>query len=273
MNEIRPVSFESNDIIYSKKLIPKDHNTTSPTLNAWFLKIKNGRDAYINEVCTSRVFYVIHGSGFLRSSHLNILWNFDKNDVMVVYGGFSCTISTDSECLLYYINDEPLMSYLGVLPIKQTFESTHFSSTILEKRLFEVMQEKNIKDKNRCGILLANLNTLNTTKTLTPIMWSLLNILPAHSSQRPHRHNSVALDLCVRGGQTGVYTLMGKSLNEDGWIKDPIKMEWKDRCVFITPPGWWHSHHNDTDTDAVVFPVQDAGLFLYQRILDIQFST
>jgi len=41
----------------------------------------------------------------------------------------------------------------------------------------------------------------------------------------------------------------------------------------VTPPGWWHSHHNETDEDAWVLPVQDAGLFTYQRALDIRFST
>ena len=35
---------------------------------------------------------------------------------------------------------------------------------------------------------------------------------------------------------------------------------------------WWHSHHNDSDEDTWVFPVQDAGLLTYQRVLNIQFS-
>jgi quercetin dioxygenase-like cupin family protein len=26
--------------------------------------------------------------------------------------------------------------------------------------------------------------------------------------------------------------------------------------VFITPPGWWHSHHNESNNDAFVLPVQ-----------------
>ena len=29
----------------------------------------------------------------------------------------------------------------------------------------------------------------------------------------------------------------------------------------MTPPGWWHSHHNDSDEDAWVLPMQDAGLY------------
>lgn len=75
--------------------------------------------------------------------------------------------------------------------------------------------------KNRIGILLANKNTLNNTKTLTNTMWSLLNILPSKQSQKPHKHNSVALDLCVNckeeeDGSSNVYTLMGTKVSSYG---------------------------------------------------------
>jgi len=40
----------------------------------------------------------------------------------------------------------------------------------------------------------------------------------------------------------------------------------------VTPPGWWHSHHNETGEPALVLPVQDAGLYTYQRTLDIRYN-
>lgn len=66
---------------------------------------------------------------------------------------------------------------------------------------------------------------------------------------------------------------MGPELYENGWVKNPIRMNWTSGSVFITPPGWWHSHHNETDIPAYVLLIQDAGLLTYQRILDIRFST
>ena len=39
-----------------------------------------------------------------------------------------------------------------------------------------------------------------------------------HTVQPPHRHNSVALDLCV-SAKPGVYTLMGPELDEDGYAE------------------------------------------------------
>lgn len=87
------------------------------------------------------------------------------------------------------------------------------------------------------------------------------------------RHNSVALDLCVSAAPQGTYTLMGPELDADGWVKDPIRLEWASGACFVTPPGWWHSHHNDTDQDAWVLPLQDAGLHTHMRTLKIEFST
>ena len=126
---------------------------------------------------------------------------------------------------------------------------------------------------NRMGILLGNKITEDSTKTLTHTLWSLLNVLPAGDAQRPHRHNSVALDLCVSAEPNGVYTLMGRELDEEGWVKDPVRCDWKTGAVFTTPPGWWHSHHNETGVPAWVLPMQDAGLYTHQRTLDIRFST
>ena len=122
------------------------------------------------------------------------------------------------------------------------------------------------------GILLGNKTTEANTKTLTHTLWSLLNLLPAGQKQRPHRHNSVALDLCVSAAPKGVYTLMGPELDEEGWVKDPIRLDWATGACFVTPPGWWHSHHNDSGEDAWVLPLQDAGLHTHMRTLDIQFS-
>ena len=52
---------------------------------------------------------------------------------------------------------------------------------------------------------------------------------------------------------------MGKEINIKGEIIDPIRCDWVPGGVFVTPPGWWHSHHNESDTVAWVLPMQDAG--------------
>ena len=49
-------------------------------------------------------------------------------------------------------------------------------------------------------------------------------------------------------------------------------MDWEPGLSFVTPPGYWHSHFNETDAPAHVIPLQDAGLHSYLRTLDIRFT-
>jgi gentisate 1,2-dioxygenase len=65
---------------------------------------------------------------------------------------------------------------------------------------------------------------------------------------------------------------VGPHLAEDGTIADPERFDWETHSVFVTPPGLWHSHHNETDAPAHVLPIQDAGLQTFLRTLDIRFS-
>jgi hypothetical protein len=42
--------------------------------------------------------------------------------------------------------------------------------------------------------------------------------------------------------------------------------------VFVTPPGLWPSHHNESGHPAHIRPIQDAGLLTHLRTLDIRFA-
>jgi len=53
-----------------------------------------------------------------------------------------------------------------------------------------------------------------------------------------------------------VYTLLGRELDSNGNIVNPLKVEWESGGVFVTPPGWWHSHHNKGNHTAWVLPMQ-----------------
>ena len=107
--------------------------------------------------------------------------------------------------------------------------------------------------------------------TVTHTLWAMLGVLPAERVQRPHRHQSVALDLITECAP-GCYTLVGRDLDERGRIVDPIRVEWEGAGAFVTPPGLWHSHHNESGRPAHLVPIQDAGLHSYLRSLDIRFT-
>jgi gentisate 1,2-dioxygenase len=89
--------------------------------------------------------------------------------------------------------------------------------------------------------------------------------------QAPHRHQSVALDLVV-DARPGCYTMVGRKLGRDGMIEDGQRVDWKPHSAFVTPPGLWHSHHNESGQPAHILPIQDAGLHTFLRTLNILFS-
>lgn len=257
----------------------EDTACTSPNLMASFLRINVG-DGIGTQIpnATSQVFYVIRGSGRTQvennGAKETISWSAGDLFVLPVTKGetiHSCTFAEKyGAAALYWVHDEPLMNYLGATPNVKKFEPTLYKKEDLLKRVEEIRHESgDCHKKNRLGVLLGNAKCAQT-KTLTHVLWSLLNSVPSNTVQRPHRHNSVALDLCV-SSKPGVYTLMGKEIDSDGFIVDPIRCDWVPGGAFITPPGWWHSHHNESEHDAWVLPVQDAGLFTHQRTLDIRF--
>jgi len=170
---------------------------------------------------------------------------------------------------LYWVSDEPLLRYLGVEPSECKFEPTMWTKGMLLDRVEEIRHTPGATELNRCGVLLGN-TACPQTKTLTHVLWSLLNSLAPHSVQKPHRHNSVALDLAVSAGPN-TYTLMSPGLDAEGNLVNPVRVDWIPGGVFVTPPGWWHSHHNESDEEAWVLPMQDAGLYTHQRTLDIRF--
>merc|ERR1712187_931229 len=177
-------------------------------------------------------------------------------------------------CALYWVHDEPLLRYLGVRPSDtRRFEPTLYPGSLMRQTVGDISPvDDQGHARNRRGILLSN-PASPQTKTLTPTLWSLLNSIDGNASQHPHKHNSVALDLAVSSGQEGtVYTLLGRSLDTEGRISNATKAVWESGGVFVTPPGWWHSHHNEGRSRAWVLPMQDAGLYTHQRTLDIRFS-
>lgn len=260
----------------SKAIGIEHYPATSPNLLASFVRICVGESVTTNACATSQAFYVIHGRGQSQNGLGVVEWS--TGDLFVFPSSSEespCThFCADDEGTggagLYWVSDAPLLSYLGVVPKVQKFKPAYFSRKVLLDNVESVRHEPGAEHRNRLGILLGNKETPET-KTLTHVLWSLLNVLPAGEVQRPHRHNSVALDLAVYA-PSGTYTLMGKELDSQGWVKDPVRVDWTTGSIFITPPGWWHSHHNDSGEEAWVLPIQDAGLYTHQRTLDIRFS-
>jgi gentisate 1,2-dioxygenase len=245
---------------------------TSPNLLASFIKINKNQifhfEKKMDYFASSHFFYIIQGSSEIQLD--NETFYISKDDIFIFpnFDLFSIKNIGNEELQIYYINDSPIINYLGALPHNKIFKAAIYSSEFLQKKINELSNPNN----NRKGILLSNTDTEKIgVNTITPILWSLYNELPPHTNQKAHKHNSVALDLCINCSDSeNIFTLIGEKIDEKGNILNPVKVNWKKGEMFVTPPGLWHSHNNLGNTTAYILPIQDAGLLLFQRILGIE---
>ncbi|GAB5363857.1 hypothetical protein AAMO2058_000919300 [Amorphochlora amoebiformis] len=250
-------------------LLEVEYPATSPNLLAGFVKVVGGEKLATQAVSTSQAFYVVEGKGTSQTTYGLVSW--ETGDMFVVPSSKTEIIHKANEtAVLYWVHDEPLLRYLGVEPVEARFEPTLYKRKQLMKSVEIIRSEPGAENRNRMGILLGNKDT-EQTKTLTHTLWALINTIPANTVQSPHKHSSVALDLCISAGPD-TYTLMSRQIDSEGMLVDPVRVDWKSGGMFVTPPGWWHSHVNEGDSPGWVLPMQDAGLYTYQRSLDIRFA-
>lgn len=248
--------------------------STTPNLLASFIKIEKDNNINFKNIntdnfanSTSNLFYILQGNCEISIDNETFLLYCGDILITPLFNSLIINNNSNEELHIYYINDSPLINYLGSNPIKKIFKTAIYSKEFLMSNLNTLSDPNN----NRKGILLSNTDTEKIgINTITPVLWALYNELPPNTVQRPHKHNSVALDLCIGCTDSeNIYTLIGNELDENGNIINPIKVNWKQSEMFITPPGLWHSHNNIGNTYAYILPIQDAGLLLYQRILGI----
>jgi gentisate 1,2-dioxygenase len=262
------------DMIDFSDIFKVSYKSTTPNLLASFIKIESNAKREFNNIqyndfnASSHIFYILKGKSCIHIDN-EAEKIVHPGDILIspCFSSLKISNSGDEQLEIYYVNDSPLVNYLGSKAEKKLFKTAIYSNEFLLKSLNDLSNQKN----NRKGILLSNKDTEELgINTITPVLWALYNELPPKTTQKPHKHNSVALDLCIRCYDSeNIYTLIGDTLDENGNILNPTKVNWKEGSMFITPPGLWHSHNNDGDTYAYVLPIQDAGLLLYQRILGI----
>lgn len=240
---------------------------TSPALCANFVRILAGESLAINFNATSQLFYVMYGCGHSKFEDLHIPWKTGDFVVLPVGG----QIQHHAEILagLYLIHDEPLLRYLGAKASIQRFKPTLYTADVSLRELEMVKIQAETMHRNRVSVLLAN-KAMDQTLTVTHTLWAMLGLLPKGAVQLPHRHQSVALDL-ILDCKPGCYTLVGQRISAQGEIINPTRVDWKPYSAFITPPGYWHAHYNESSEQAHLIPLQDAGLQTYLRSLDIKF--
>jgi gentisate 1,2-dioxygenase len=248
---------------------------TSPGLCANFARILSGETlspGIAADAATSQVFYVIRGSGrtrAVRGKEPEITWK--KDDVVALPGGDAYTHQAGPDgAALYLVHDAPMLRHLGVAVTSGRFEPAIYPAEQTLGVLAEVARSPEAANRSRLSVLLANKHFPHL-RTITHVIWTMYGMVQPGSMQAPHRHQSVALDFIPACGP-GSYTLLGRELDADGKIVNPVRLDWVAGMAFVTPPGFWHAHFNEGSQPSYVVPIQDAGLQTYLRSLDIRFG-
>ncbi|HIF2548651.1 TPA: hypothetical protein ACXZLZ_004219 [Salmonella enterica] len=244
-----------------------DFPATTPGLLANFINIREGENISINPNSTSSVFYIQKGNG--KATQGDISFNYFEGDFFALPGNNEIFLCGHNDNTIFNVNDSPLLNYLGVKSNMPQFPPTHYLAKEVLGALDMVRSDEK-QDRNRVSILLGNVH-LPQTRTITQTLWTMFGIVEPHSVQKPHRHQSVAIDYIPKASCDS-YTLIGTELDEYGDIINPTRVDWTSGMVFITPPGYWHAHYNNDNEPSYVIPIQDAGLHTWLRSLDIRFS-
>ncbi|WP_456021979.1 cupin [Pseudomonas protegens] len=245
-----------------------DGPATGPGLCANFIRLNAGDALTLTPNATSQVLYVIAGSGSLTQGQHHFEWN--KGCFIALPGMNATELKATQDARFYYVHDEPLLRYLGVTRTEDRFSATLYPAEVANAKLREAAEDPRAQDRSRISILLGNSN-FPQTRTVTHVLWAMYGILPSGSIQKPHRHQSIALDFII-DCPDGCYTLVGTELDANGQIRNPTRVDWTPGLAFVTPPGYWHAHFNESDSEAFLIPIQDAGLQTHLRSLDIRFS-
>ncbi len=241
---------------------------TSPALLASFVRIAPGEVVETAPVATSELYHVISGSGTSTVDGRELVWG--EGDFFVLPAGCRTVHRASADATIYWVTDEPLLRYLGVAPTGPRFAVTHFPADRVREELAAIEASPHATDRNRLAVLL-NTTPNELTQTVTHVLWAMYGKLPVDAVQRPHRHQSVALDLVgpVRARLLHPGRSIPRRARRD---RRPRPRRVGGRPAFVTPPGLWHAHHNESGEPAWIIPIQDAGLHTYLRSLDIRFA-
>ena len=218
-----------------------DYPATGPGLLAHFVRVVHGEQQSLNPLATSQLLYVLAGNGTVTQGTHEIEFTRGPSwRCPAAYPRSSgqrptrpSTMSTTRRC-------SPI---LGASTVSPRFDPTLYPAREANAKLEEVEHAPDAAKHNRISVLLGNKH-FPQTRTITHTMWAMFGIIEPHSFQKPHRHQSIALDLIV-DCKKGCYTLVGTELNEKNEIANPVRVDWEPGLSFVTPPGYWHSHYNE----------------------------
>lgn len=233
---------------------------TSPLVLARYARIRAGETLETDFVASGVICYVIAGRGTTEGGGAGVEW--EPGDLFVLPGGrpFAHTAAGE-DAVLWVVTNEPQLAFENLRPPAPgaaPTEIVHFKGDEIQRQIELIYRVG--RDEGIAGsALIFSSEGQEATRNILPTLTLAMNSLPGGVTQRPHRHNAVAISLIIRGDRC--YSVM------DGKRKD-----WVQWATSITPPVSVHSHHNGGNERAMFLIVQDGGLFYHARAMGFEFA-
>ncbi len=232
---------------------------TSPLVMAYYAKICALEELKTNFKASGVVHYVIKGSGTTNTDGDSISWS--SGDVFVTPGGcqqIHCAATQDA--IIWVVTNEPLLSFEKLRPPESgeaPTELVHYPAKEIKKQI-DLIYNIGRGDDIAGSALIFSSDKQEASRNVLPTLTVAMNSLPPGVMQRPHRHNSVAVSLIIKG--ENCFSMI------DGQRKD-----WAQWATTITPPVSLHSHHNEGSEQALFLIVQDGGIYYHARAMGFEF--
>ena len=233
--------------------------TTPPILTS-YLRIRARDRLSTRFKASGELYYVIAGSGESSKALDAIRWG--PGDVFCLPGGGASTHRAgDEDCVLWVITNEAQLAFEHLeppAPGNAVTEAVHYPAAEIKSQLARVAGK--LAGQKIAGLALVFSSTAQARRrNVLPSFTLAVNQLPPGEFQRPHRHNSVALTLCIQGKRC--YSMIGGQ-----------RVDWQEHAIMVTPPGDVHSHHNAGSEWMSCLIVQDGGLHYHCLTMEFAFA-
>ena len=233
---------------------------TTPLVLARYAKVR-ARETLTTDFAASGVIaYVIQGSGTTTCGAETVAWA--PGDLFILPGGVPAVhTAAGTDAVLWIVTNEPQLAFEKLQPPAAGNAPTdivHYTGGEIMRQI-DLLYDVGRTEEIAGSALIFSAERQESTRNILPTLTLAMNSLLGGATQRPHRHNAVAVMLIINGDRC--YSVI------DGRRKD-----WAPWATTISPPVAVHSHHNAGTERALFLIVQDGGIFYHARAMGFEFA-
>ncbi len=248
-------------------LIPCDlsgemHSTfpaTSPLVMARYGRVHAGESLETDLRSSGVIVYVIAGAGGTECGAERVARG--PGDVVLLPGGVPHVHTAGTEdAVLWLVDNEPQLALENArapAPGEAPTEVVHYPVDEIGRQI-DLIHSVGRGEEIAGSALIFSSEGQEASRNALPALTVAMNSLLPGVTRRPHRHNSVAVSLVIRG--EGCFSMI------DGQRKD-----WAPWATTVTPPVSVHSHHDEVPEQTLFPIIRDGGLYYHARTMGFEF--